>query len=698
MQTLIPQRTEAILRAATLALTQTLELDTVLSTLLEYLEQLVPYDAANVMLRVSDTHIAMLAIRGYERWANPDEIRQATYDIYRNKAARTVFTTRHSLLISDTSAYAGWAPAAGAEFVRSWMGIPLLADHDVIGLFSVDKSEPGFFSEEHLERAEVLATHAAIAIHNARMHERLRQQALQLEAANQALKQEIASRKRSEDELRRQNEILQHIFDHAPMILAFYDAEGQFRLVNREWERVLGWPLEEMRGRDMLVEFYPDPAVREEVLKYMLAARPGWREFQTHARDGRVLDTLWANVRLSDGTSIGIGQDITERKRLEARFLQSQKMESVGRLAGGIAHDFNNLLTVIIGFAELALAELAPADPLCANLLEIRRSAERAATLTRQLLAFARKQIISLQVTNLNDLIIDMDRLLRRLIGEHIELIVLPAPDLLPVKIDPHQIEQVLVNLVVNARDAMPHGGKLIIETRNTSLDQAYVQERTGAAAGAHVLLRVIDNGVGMDPLTREHVFEPFFTTKGLGKGTGLGLATCYGIVKQHDGHIMIDSAVGEGTAVEIYLPVVQDAASGAPLVLSHGPLPRGAETILLVEDETSVRRLASRMLRELGYRVIEAQHGEEALQLAESGGFDACDLLLTDVVMPRMGGTELAARLLALRPGLQVLYMSGYTDDQIAERDHLNSEAGFIHKPFSQAALARKLREMLDT
>lgn len=1000
------QRPEEILRAATLALTQTLDLDTVLARLLEYLEQLVPYDAANVMLRVSGSQIAMLAMRGYEQWADPEQVRAATYDIDTDQASRQIFTNRRSMVIPDTAVYDGWVPTKGTEFVRCWMAVPLIADRDMIGVLSLDKAEPNYFSAEHLRLAEMLAAHAVIAIQNARLHEQLRQQTQDLEAANRALTKEIATRTRAEqalrlfaemstvlafsldysttlkniatmvvpqmadyclihlidstgqyvqvasahvlaqkalllerlgeiyrphsdrtpevirramaahsallvdatttdiahdlmddaevleiyrvlqplsylviplivrgelrgaltlarsdsaihyadddlalaeelgprlalaidnaqlqseaqlaiqrlneslallntvlisapigfafqdrelrfvhinaalaqlnglapeqhlgrtllevhprtaalvepllrqvlqsgqpvidldihgsspgstvvrywlasyypvrtssgvligvgtlvneitprrhaeDDLRRQKEILQHIFDHAPMMLAFYDADGRFQIVNREWERVIGWRPDEMSGQDLLANMFPEVSTQSEALRYMLSPEPGWREFQLRVRDGRVLDTLWANVRLSDGTSIGIGQDITERKRLEAQFLQSQKMESVGRLAGGIAHDFNNLLTVIMGFAALSLADLPPDHPSSANLLEIRRASERAARLTRQLLAFARKQVFSLQLTNLNRLIVDVDRLLRRLIGENIELVVLPAADLVLVNVDPHQIEQVLVNLVLNARDAMPHGGQVTIESSNVVVDGPGSQHPAGLARGTYAMLCVVDNGVGMDATTRAHLFEPFFTTKGPDKGTGLGLATCYGIIQQHEGYISVDSTVGVGTRVTIYLPAAQVFEPGASPVLGHGPLPRGSETILLVEDETSVRRLTSRLLSDLGYRVIEARHGEEALQLAQTSGLQSCDLLLTDVIMPSLGGTELAARLLALRPGLRVVFMSGYADDQFSERGEPQAGAGFLQKPFSQVELAYKLREVLD-
>jgi CheY-like chemotaxis protein len=328
---------------------------------------------------------------------------------------------------------------------------------------------------------------------------------------------------------------------------------------------------------------------------------------------------------------------------------------------------------------------------------EIARAAERAAGLTRQLLAFARKQIIEPQVVDLNQLTLEMDALLRRLLGEDIELVTLPAPDLGSVRADPGQIEQVLVNLAVNARDAMPEGGKLTIETQNVELDREYARRHVNVSPGRYVMIAISDTGVGMDEQTRDRAFEPFFTTKEQGRGTGLGLAMCYGIVNQHGGHIWVYSEPGHGTVFKIYLPRVDDPARQLPPVAEAGDLPRGDETILLVEDEPAVRALAARVLRGQGYTVFEAGQGAEALAIARAQPRGTIDLLLTDVVMPAMSGKALADALQAELLGLKVLFISGYTDNAIVHHGRLDPGVAFLPKPFSPAALARRVREVLD-
>jgi CheY-like chemotaxis protein len=373
-------------------------------------------------------------------------------------------------------------------------------------------------------------------------------------------------------------------------------------------------------------------------------------------------------------------------------------MEGIGRLAGGVAHDFNNLLTVMTGYGEMARETLSPTDPAREDLGELLKAAERATDLTRQLLAFARKQAIEPRILNLNELILDMGRLLRRLIGEDIELVTHPAPDLGQAKVDRGQIEQVVVNLAINARDAMPDGGKLTIETKNATLDDLYAQRHLEVSAGDYVLLAISDTGVGMDAEVQSHLFEPFFTTKAAGKGTGLGLATCYGIVKQHGGSIGVYSEVGHGTTFKIYLPRIIPPTEEIAHRNEINGLLRGVETVLLVEDEVAVRALAARVLRAQGYTVLEAANGDEALALAQDRGETEIDLLLTDVIMPQIGGRELAARLAMLIPTVKILYMSGYTDDAIVHHGRLEPGTVFLHKPFSPAALARKVREVLDT
>ncbi len=390
---------------------------------------------------------------------------------------------------------------------------------------------------------------------------------------------------------------------------------------------------------------------------------------------------------------------VKELRRAQEQLVQSQKMESIGRLAGGVAHDFNNLLTPILGYAQLGIMALPQGEGrLRTSLVEIQKAAERASNLTRQLLAFSRRQIIEPKVVSLNELILNMDKMLRRLIGEDIELTTLPCKDLGLVKVDPGQIEQVVMNLVVNARDAMPNGGKLTIETGNEFLGPEYAERTPDVTPGEYVMLAVSDTGIGMTEYVKAHVFEPFFTTKEAGKGTGLGLATCYGIIKQNGGHIAVYSEVGKGTTMKVYLPRVYQQAERFAQPEDSSQMPRGKETVLLVEDDTSVRALAARVLREQGYTVLEASNGREAIQIAQEHASQEIHLLLADVVMPQMGGRELAVQLKATRPGIRVLFTSGYTDDAIVRHGVLDPEVAFTHKPFSPTSLARKVREVLDS
>ncbi|MFN8458930.1 MAG: response regulator [Anaerolineae bacterium] len=423
-------------------------------------------------------------------------------------------------------------------------------------------------------------------------------------------------------------------------------------------------------------------------------------EWTHRTKDGRMIPVeVVANYIEFGGRALNCAfvRDISERKaaeeakaKLEAQLRQAQKMESIGRLAGGVAHDFNNLLTVILGYSDLMQAQLPADDPLQDKVEQIQQAAERAESLTRQLLAFSRKQMLAPVVLDLNDLVENLRKMLGRLIGEDISLTTMLQAGLWSVKADPGQIEQVIMNLAVNARDAMPAGGRLILETHNVQENQS---ERLGSP---QVLLVVTDSGHGMDEATVARIFEPFFTTKEQGKGTGLGLATVYGIVKQSGGEITVESQPGQGTSFKIYLP-----AHEVTLAHSFSPRPQqvarpGYETILLVEDNEMVRNLVRVALRNYGYTLLEAEQGDQALTLAEQheGGLD---LLLTDVVMPQMSGREVAERLKARYPHLKVLFMSGYTDDEVIRHGLLTDEVEFISKPFSPSFLAAKVREMLD-
>ncbi|PYS51552.1 MAG: hypothetical protein DMF68_04055 [Acidobacteria bacterium] len=389
-------------------------------------------------------------------------------------------------------------------------------------------------------------------------------------------------------------------------------------------------------------------------------------------------------------------REVAERKLAEEQLRQAQKMEAVGKLAGGVAHDFNNLLTIINGHTDLSLRRLKPDDPLYRKLEAIKEAGGRASSLTRQLLAFSRKQMLQPKVLDLNKAIFETNKILQRLIGEDIDLLIGLAPDLGKVKADPSQIEQVLMNLAVNARDAMPSGGKLTIETDNVYLSENYAGHHISVRPGSYIMLAVSDTGCGMDAKTRERIFEPFFTTKEVGKGTGLGLSTVYGIVKQSGGNIWVYSEEGCGTTFKIYLPRVDQPAEEPTTNSEDTNLQMGVETVLLVEDEEMVRKMTREILEESGYQVLEAKHGHEALSIANQHK-GPIHLMLSDVVMPQMGGRELAERLVTLRSETKVLYMSGYTDDAIVHHGVLDEGMSFIEKPFTPNALTSKVREVLN-
>jgi PAS domain S-box-containing protein len=437
--------------------------------------------------------------------------------------------------------------------------------------------------------------------------------------------------------------------------------------------------------------------------------KPYMEEYRVQRKDGTFCywtdrGTAFWDEKGNPFKMIGACEDITERKRaeeentvLQEQLRQSQKMEAVGRLGGGIAHDFNNLLTIVKGYSQLSLLDLKESDPLWGNIQEIQKATQRATDLTRQLLAFSRRQILDLKVLDLNILLRELDKMLRRIIGEDIELVTLLAGDLGRVKIDPGQIEQVILNLAVNSRDAMPSGGKLTIETANVVLDEEYAHAHVAVIPGHYVRLSISDTGVGMPRELKEKVFEPFFTTKEKGKGTGLGLSMVYGIVKQIGGNIWVYSEPGHGTTFKIYLPRVEEQLDTFHALDETDSFPRGGETVLLVEDDPSVRDLALRLLRQQGYTVLEAANGVEALHVAQEHGGEKIHLLLTDVVMPQMGGKELADQLKIFRPDVKVLYTSGHTDDAIVHHGVLEPGTHFLQKPFSLKTLSHKVREVLD-
>jgi PAS domain S-box-containing protein len=481
------------------------------------------------------------------------------------------------------------------------------------------------------------------------------------------------------------------------------DIHGTIEYVNPAFTRITGYSREEARGQNprILKSGKHDPVVYQQLWATILKGEVWHGELINRRKDGSLYteEVNIAPVRNPRGELthfIATKQDVTERKSLEKRLRQAARLEAIGTLAGGVAHDFNNHLTIINGYSDLVLNRLNSDDPLRGHLEEIKKAGERAASLTRQLLAFSRQQVLAPRILDLNALVADVQKMLRRLIGEDIDLAMVRDPALGRVKADPGQIEQILMNLAVNARDAMPQGGKLGIETANIELDDAYARTHPVVTPGHYVMLAVSDTGIGMDAQTQAHIFEPFFTTKKMGKGTGLGLAMVYGTVKQSGGYIWVYSEVGRGTTFKIYLPRIEEIDEPVQASEARRRPVAGSETILLVEDDEVVRALAARILQECGYKVLESENPEDALQVGERQK-EPIDLLLTDVVLPGMSGRKVAEHLAFLRPGMKVLYMSGYTDDTIVRHGVLEADTFFLQKPFTPIALARKVREVLD-
>jgi two-component system, cell cycle sensor histidine kinase and response regulator CckA len=503
----------------------------------------------------------------------------------------------------------------------------------------------------------------------------------------------VAGRKRSRaDEARHRA-----LFEYAPDGIVIADPESYYLDANSSMCRMLGYTRDELVGLHA-----SDIVVQDEIpqigqaLSVIKTKSDYHREWQFRRKDGSVFSADVMATTMPDGNLLGIIRDITERKKMEEQLRLSQRMEAIGRLAGGVAHDFNNLLAVILGCADVMLDELAPDHPAAKRVEMIRKAGASAADLTRQLLAFSRQQLLQPQVLDLKQIVERAQVLLTRLIGDNIELRVSLEPSLWNVKADPGQIEQVLLNLAVNAKDAMPQGGRLTIQARNVELDASYVEKHRQVIVnpGPYVMLVVEDTGSGMDHETQSRIFDPFFTTKELGKGTGLGLATVYGIVKQSGGYIWVYSELGHGTVFKVYLPRVENAAQPVKNDELEGTF-GGTETILLAEDSASLREMAREYLESVGYTVLEAATGKDALDQAKSFA-GTIQLLLTDVVMPGMSGPELAHQIGCLRPGIKIIFTSGYTDDAIIRQGVLDPAIAFIQKPYRPKALARKIREVL--
>ena len=501
--------------------------------------------------------------------------------------------------------------------------------------------------------------------------------------------------------LRDRQEWFRMLLEHGSDVILTLDRQWRIGFAGPSLPRVLGWTPDQVARRPFDDFLHPDDAEGVRAALESTVERSGFGEpiaFRFRHADGawRSLEAVGNHPRDWAGPEhiIVSARDITPRERLETQLRQAQKMEALGRFAGGVAHDFNNLLTAIQGYASLILMDLGPLDPRREDLEEIRKASERAAALTRQILAFSRGQVGEPEPADLNEIVTDLERMLPRLIGEDVALVTVLDPALRLVHADPRQLEQVIMNLVVNARDAMPDGGRLTLETANEYVAEDDPRVGPELPPGGYVVLTVSDTGSGIAPEIQASIFDPFFTTKEPGRGTGLGLSTVYGIVKQAGGQIEVDSAPERGSVFRVYLPQLTASAPARIATRAAEPGPRGDETILLVEDEESVRVFASKALERQGYTVLEARHGRDALvRLADYDG--PIQLLVTDIVMPEMGGSELARRLTAERTDLRVLYMSGYADGETARRG-LSAGAAYLQKPFTSDALARKVREVL--
>jgi two-component system cell cycle sensor histidine kinase/response regulator CckA len=603
---------------------------------------------------------------------------------------------REEVVVTDIAAdplWADYAALALAHGLRSCWSTPIVSSSGrLLGTFALYHREPYAPSAEERHLVAMFTDLASVAI----------------------------ERREAESALRQSQERLESLVHSIDGIVWEADADTfQFTFVSQQAERILGYPVERWVSDPTFWTDHIHPDDRDEAVRYCQEATADRRNHEFEYRmvaangDERWFKDYVAIVEEPDGSAKlrGIIVDITKLKQAEQsrrqaeealreseeQLRQAQKMDAVGRLAGGIAHDFNNLLTAINGYSELAMNRVPAGDPLRSDLQEIRKAGQRAADLTQQLLAFSRKQMMQPRVIALNTVVADMERMLRRLIGEDIELSTHLAPDLRPIKADPSQIAQAIVNLALNARDAMPDGGRLTIETANVEFGDESASRQAHVAPGRYVILSISDTGTGMDEATRERIFEPFFTTKEVGKGTGLGLSMVYGIVAQSGGRIEVESAPERGTRLKIYLPQAAEESTSATSKAAAAETPlQGEETILLVEDEELVRQLTQQILQMHGYNVLAAADGIEAIAICESRA-EPIDLLLTDVVLPQMNGRALADRLLEMRPGMKTLFMSGYAESSIVRHGVLGPGTEFIHKPFQPHALVRKVRGVLD-
>ncbi len=632
-------------------------------------------DAGNCFVALRDSatdkfHFPFFVDR-YDAAPPPDELqdldRSCTSYVYRTGEAALISQARFDQLASKGDVELVGTPCP------SWLGVPLRTPAETIGVLVVQNYErENVYTQRDLEFLSSVGGQIALAI----------------------------ERKRAEERARESDARLRLLIEQLPAVLWTVDKNLRFTSAEGSGLARLGLKPNQIVGMTLSEYFETNDQSFTPIAAHLRAVAGDPVTFPVEWKKGSYACHVEPLRDSSGGVqgAICMALDVTDRKQLEEQFRQAQKMEAVGRLAGGIAHDFNNLLMVIQGYADLLADRLPVGEPLHRNAEQIQTAAQRAAALTQQLLAFSRKQILAPKVLNVHSVVADMEKMLQRLIGEDIELETSSKADLWLVKADRSQIEQVVMNLAVNARDAMPKGGRLMIETANVEFDASVSHSPAVVAPGKYVMLAVTDNGCGMDQKTQAHIFEPFFTTKEKGKGTGLGLATVYGVVKQSGGYVWVYSEPGHGTTFKIYLPRIEDEAAADPRAGDKASaLPRGSEVVLLVEDEAGVRELAREYLEMSGYTVIVAADGHTAIELAAMHQ-GVIHLLMTDMVMPGIGGRELAERVQAARPDIKVLYMSGYTDQAVVHQGILGTDAPLLQKPFTLATLTMKLREILAT
>jgi PAS domain S-box-containing protein len=604
-----------------------------------------------------------------------------------------IFKGRESLRIEDVAIHPPHEDSGppqcllqGNVPLRSYLAVPVVSrSGEILGGLFYGHPKPGFFSNEAEKSLVTLASQATVSIETAELYN--------------SLQNEIKLGQQREEDARKFAAIVKSSND----AIISKNLNSIVMSWNASAERMFGYTAEEMIGKPITILIPPNQQNEEPEILGRIQRGETINHYETVRRrkDGSLIQISLtvSPIKDSNGTIVGaskIARDITDIKFSEEQLRQAQKMEVVGRLAGGIAHDFNNLLTSINGFTEMALAETAKDSPIAEYLEEIGKSGKRAAALTQQLLAYSRKQLLAPKILDLNGCVSEIEKMLRRLIGEDILFYTLLDPMIGPVRADPAQIQQIIMNLVLNARDAMPEGGSLRIETANVDLDEDYIADHPDASPGPHAMLSVTDSGVGMTPEVLAQIFEPFFTTKEIGKGTGLGLSSVYGIVKQSGGSIAVTSKPMKGTSFKLYFPLVNQKGAIGKVDQAAGATGKSiqGETILLAEDEPAVRKFLVMTLKNHGYKMLEASDGVEAMKLA--GQTEHIDLLITDVIMPNMNGGALAAELKRIHPKVKLLFISGYTRDALAPKESGNPQAAFLQKPFSLSDLIAKVREIL--